>query len=97
MVCEGECDRLERWDRASSNGLDHGAEVGVEAGTIWGAEAAGDLSEGGAGAQGALGAVVGGLERSVGDEEEEVAPALGDGRLELLALVTSVKMVEFPV
>lgn len=83
MSLEGEGNGLERGDGASSGGLEHRADIGVEGRPPGGAEAAGDLAEGDAGAQGALGFVVGGRERPVGDEEEEVAPGLGDDALEL--------------
>ena len=72
---EGEGDGVEGWDRASSGGLQQRAGVGVDGSALGGAEAASHLSEGGAGAQRPLRAVVGGLEIAVGNEEEEVAAA----------------------
>src|ERR1019366_6196842 len=65
-------------DRSSSPGFDDASCVGVKARGPFAAEAVGDLAVDGAGAQRAFGAVVGGAERPVGDEHEQVAAGLVD-------------------
>src|SRR5271165_6797040 len=71
-------DGLERADRVSACGFDDGPDVGVLFGAPLGAESVGDFSIGGAGAQGALGFVVGRGNGAVGHEDEEVGAEFFD-------------------
>src|ERR1700679_950119 len=75
---EREADGVDGADGSSPAGFDDASGVGVEDGGPFAAEAVGDLAIHRAGAQGAFGAVVGGAERPVGDEDEQVAAHLGD-------------------
>ena len=84
---QGQADGVDCADLASSSGFDGRADVGVEVGGPFAAEAVGDLPIHGAGPQGAFGTVVGGAEGSVGDEHEQVAAGPGD---ELDRLVSGV-------
>jgi hypothetical protein len=71
-------DGLERADRLSASGFNDGSDVGVLLGAPLGAESIGDFSIGGAGAQGALGFVVGRGNGAVGHEDEEVGAEFFD-------------------
>ncbi len=59
----------------ASGGFDDGANVGVEVGGPFGSEAVGHLAEDDAGAQRPLGAVLGGRDGAVFEEDEQMAPA----------------------
>src|SRR3954469_23399957 len=97
LSIESEAEGMEDADAASSGGFEDRADVGVEVGAPSGSEAVGDLTEDDAGPQRLFGAVVGGRDRAVGEEDEQVlAEALDDalqlqaglgGRLELEQLV----------
>ena len=52
--------------------LEDGPDVGIESGAPLGSEAVGDLAEDDAGAERLLGAVVGGRDGAIGDEDKEV-------------------------
>ena len=65
-----------------ASGLDDAADIGIELGAPRGAEAVGDLAEGDAGPQRALGAIVGWWNVAVGDEDEQVAADFLDSDLE---------------
>ena len=58
---EGETNGVDGAQTPASCGFDYGTDVGVELGSPFGSEAVVDFSVDRAGAQGALGAVVGGL------------------------------------
>src|SRR5712692_3575876 len=72
-----------RW--SSSCGFDDGSDVGVEFCGPFGAEAVCHLSEDDAGPQRLFGAVVGGRNGAVGEEDEQVTSAALDDVLELVA------------
>src|SRR5206468_4043578 len=75
--CEADC--IDGALASAACGFDDGANVGVEFGSPFGSEAICDFAIDRAGPQGALGAVVGGLDLSVSHEDEEVlAEALDD-------------------
>jgi hypothetical protein len=63
---------MEDADAASPGGFEDRANVGVEVGAPGGSEAVGDLAEDDAGPQRLFGAVVGGRDRAVGQEDEQV-------------------------
>jgi len=71
-------------DASSSCGFDDGANVGIEFGPPLGPEAVGHLAKDDAGAQGALRAIVGGRDRAIGEEDEQVSPTALDHRLQLV-------------
>src|SRR3712207_3081470 len=71
-------------DAASSGGFEDRSDIGVEVGAPSGSEAVGDLAEDDAGPQGLLGAVVGGRDVAVGDEDEQVLAVFLDDAQELL-------------
>src|SRR5712691_210388 len=83
---QGQADCVEGVDCASSRGFDDGSNVGVELCAPFGTEAVCHLSEDDAGTQRLFGAVVGGRNGSVGEEDEHVASALLDHALQLVAL-----------
>lgn len=72
MIVEGAVDGVERGERVTAAGVDDGADAGEELDAPIGTEAVGDLAEDDAGAQVALGAVVGAGHLAVGDEGEQV-------------------------
>ena len=80
---EGEADGLEDGKASPSGGLQHGPDIGIERGPPRRAEAVGDLAEDNAGPERLLGAVVGGRDGAVGDEDEEVLAEALDDALEL--------------
>ena len=82
---EGEADGFEEADSSSSCGFDDGADIGVEVGAPFGAKAVGDLAEDDGGAERLFGAVVGGRDVAVGDEDEQVLAEAFDDALEFQA------------
>src|SRR3954452_23098177 len=74
---------MEDADAAWSGGFEDRADVGVEVGTPSGSEAVGDLAEDDAGPQRLFGAVVGGRDRAVGKEDEQVLAKALDDALQL--------------
>jgi hypothetical protein len=67
---EREPDGIDGVDHAAARGFDDGADVGMEGGAPFAAEAVGDLAIDGAWPQRPLGAVVGRRDIAVGDEHE---------------------------
>jgi hypothetical protein len=80
---EGEAEGLEDGKASPSGGLQHGPDIGIKRGPPRRAEAVGDLAEDNAGPERLLGAVVGGRDGAVGDEDEEVLAEALDDALEL--------------
>ncbi len=76
QALQGEADGVDGADRAPAAGFDAGAEVGVEVGAPLASEAVGDLPIDGAGAHGALRAVVGRADLAVVEEDERVGADL---------------------
>ena len=76
---------MEDADAASSGGFEDRADVGVEVSAPSGSEAVGDLAEDDAGPQRLFGAVVGGRDRAVGEEDEQALAEALDDALELQA------------
>src|SRR5215469_3046284 len=72
LTGQGETDGIEQGDASSSSGFDDRAGVGVERGAPEGSEAVRDLAEDDAGTQSLFGAVVGGRDGAIGDEDEQV-------------------------
>jgi hypothetical protein len=70
-------------DAASSGGFEDSADVGVEIGAPSGSETVGDLAEDDTGPQRLFGAVVGGGDRALGEEDEQALAAALDDALEL--------------
>src|SRR5215212_2381309 len=62
---------MEDTDATSSGGFENRADIGVEVGARSGSEAVGDLAEDDAGPQRLFGAVVGGRDRAVSEEDEQ--------------------------
>src|SRR3954447_14222888 len=83
LSIEGEAESMEDADATSSSGFEDRADVGVEVGTPERSEAVGDLAEDDAGPQRLFGAVVGGRDCAVGEEDEQVLPEALDDALEL--------------
>ena len=68
-------------DSSSSGGLQDGPDIGIEGGAALGSEAIGDLAEDDAGPECLFGAVIGGRDGAVGEEDEQVlAAALDDAK-----------------
>src|SRR6478672_758223 len=83
LSIEGEAEGMEDADAAPSGGFEDRADVGVEVSAPSGSEAVGDLAEDDAGSQRLFGAVVGGRDRAVGEEDEQVLAKALDDALEL--------------
>lgn len=77
-------DGIENADGSSASGFDDGS-IGVEMGGPFGPEAVRHFSKDHAGAQRLLGAVIGGRDGAIGEEDEQISPAALDGVLELFA------------
>ena len=82
---EGQADGVEGSDGSSSRGFDDRSNVGIELRAPLASKAVGSLSIDRAGAQGALGAVVGRLDFAVGQEDEQVRADLFDDVLDFAA------------
>src|SRR4051812_5975256 len=76
---------MEDTDATSSGGFEDRADIGVEVGAPSGSEAVGDLAEDDAGPQRLFGAVVGGRDGAVGEEDEQVLATALDDALQLQA------------
>src|SRR5215213_1342551 len=83
LSIEGETEGMEDSDATSSGGFEDRADIGVEVGAPSGSEAVGDLAEDDAGPQRLFGAVVGGRDGAVGEEDEQVLPEAFDDALQL--------------
>src|SRR5271169_483668 len=82
---QGQADGLKERDAASSGGLEHRPDVGIESGAPFAAETVGDLAEGDAGSKRPFGTVVGRRDGAVGHEDEQVAADLLDHALQFNA------------
>ena len=78
-------DGIENADGSSASGFDDGSNIGVEMGGPFGPEAVRHFSKDDAGAQRLLGAVIGGRDGAIVEEDEQISPAALDGVLELFA------------
>src|SRR5215213_8618337 len=85
LSIEGEAEGMEDTGATSSGGFENRADIGVEVGAPSGSEAVGDLAEDEAGPQRLFGAVVGGRDGAVGEEDEQALAEALDDALQLQA------------
>ena len=84
VTTERESDGVDDADASSSRSFDDGSDVGVEVCAPSGSKTIGDFSKDDARSQGLLGAVVGGRDVAIGDEDKQVLAEALDDPLELL-------------
>src|ERR1700681_1945527 len=84
VTTERESDGVDDADASSSRSFDDGSDVGVEVCAPSGSKTIGDFSKDDTRSQGLLGAVVGGRDVAIGDEDKQVLAEALDDPLELL-------------
>jgi len=84
VAAERKSDGVDDADPPSSRGFDDGSDVGVEVCAPSGSQAIGDFSKDDAWPRGLLGAVVGGRDVAIGDENKQVLAEALDDALELV-------------